>query len=122
MQPIALTINIVLKLFILILAAIAYQNALRQALVPLISDTTCREKTRYRSSMITDNMMCAGYLQGGVDTCQGDSGGPLVCPNGSLFKMIRLIMQNSLNNYEIYKIVCGVFDGFAVLHVFQVLF
>lgn len=85
MQPIALTINIVLKLFILILAAIAYQNALRQALVPLISDTTCREKTRYRSSMITDNMMCAGYLQGGVDTCQGDSGGPLVCPNGSLF-------------------------------------
>jgi len=69
-------------------SAIAYQNALRQALVPLISDSTCRTKTRYRSSMITDNMMCAGYLQGGVDTCQGDSGGPLVCPNRNVYTLV----------------------------------
>ena len=56
-----------------------YQNVLREAKLPLISDTRCRVSSGYGNTL-TANMFCAGYIRGGVDTCQGDSGGPLVCP------------------------------------------
>lgn len=52
-------------------------NVLQEAVVPLINNTQCqRWLPEYN---ITDQMVCAGYPEGGVDTCQGDSGGPLMC-------------------------------------------
>lgn len=52
---------------------------LQEVEVPVISNEVCSTETNYTSSMITDNMMCAGYLGvGNKDSCQGDSGGPMV--------------------------------------------
>jgi len=52
-------------------------NSLQKVDIPLVSQTTCNEKTAYNGD-IKDSMLCAGYKQGGKDSCQGDSGGPLV--------------------------------------------
>lgn len=44
-------------------------QGLQKAIVPIISNMQCR-KSSYRASRITDNMLCAGYTEGGRDACQ----------------------------------------------------
>lgn len=58
-----------------------FPDALRQVTVPVVSNQTCNAPQSYNGA-ITDNMLCAGFAEGGKDSCQGDSGGPLVVPNG----------------------------------------
>ncbi|CBY13815.1 unnamed protein product [Oikopleura dioica] len=50
---------------------------LQHAEIPIISNEECRRKKDY--SNISEDMICAGYKEGGVDACNGDSGGPLMC-------------------------------------------
>ncbi len=50
-------------------------HELMEAAIPVVDNDTCQ---RSYGGLITDNMLCAGYAEGGVDACQGDSGGPLV--------------------------------------------
>ncbi|KAK9505044.1 hypothetical protein O3M35_009194 [Rhynocoris fuscipes] len=59
-------------------------SELREAIVPVLSQNTCKSLSGYMR--ITDGMMCAAPLSGGVDSCQGDSGGPLLIktPDGRL--------------------------------------
>uniref|UniRef100_A0A8D0GXK5 Enteropeptidase n=1 Tax=Sphenodon punctatus TaxID=8508 RepID=A0A8D0GXK5_SPHPU len=52
-------------------------NILQEAEIPLITNKKCQQQMPEYN--ITENMMCAGYDEGGIDSCQGDSGGPLMC-------------------------------------------
>ncbi|KAG7280854.1 hypothetical protein CRUP_010836 [Coryphaenoides rupestris] len=47
---------------------------LQKAEVRLVNQSVCNTLLEGK---ITDSMLCAGVLKGGVDACQGDSGGPL---------------------------------------------
>lgn len=50
---------------------------LQQAKIPLATHESCVKHMPYKT--ITTKKLCAGDLDGKVDSCQGDSGGPLVC-------------------------------------------
>ena len=43
--------------------------------VPGISNEQCANLYRPYGDRITEDMMCAGHANGGIDSCQGDSGG-----------------------------------------------
>ncbi|XP_028360997.1 enteropeptidase [Phyllostomus discolor] len=52
-------------------------DILQDADVPLLSNEKCQQQMPEYN--ITENMVCAGYEKGGIDSCKGDSGGPLMC-------------------------------------------
>lgn len=46
--------------------------------MPILEPSLCKA-SHVHGDLISDGMICAGKLEGGVDSCKGDSGGPLVC-------------------------------------------
>nr|DBA28783.1 TPA: hypothetical protein GDO54_009082 [Pyxicephalus adspersus] len=50
---------------------------LQQAELRIISTSVCSNSQIY-AYLIKPSMICAGYVEGKIDSCQGDSGGPLV--------------------------------------------
>ena len=45
------------------------QGVLNQVTVPIVNQATCNSQEYYRG-IITGNMLCAGFKEGGRDTCQ----------------------------------------------------
>ncbi|XP_034936659.1 trypsin-1-like [Chelonus insularis] len=65
-------------------------NTLQEVVVPILSNAECRA-TKYPSKKITDNMICAGFIEGGKDSCQGDSGGPLHVLDNQIYKVVGIV-------------------------------
>ena len=65
-------------------------DRLQEIRLPVIPQSTCRLMSRHRKNAITDNMFCAGFMDGGGDACQGDSGGPFMV-NGEDNLMMTLV-------------------------------
>uniref|UniRef100_A0A4W3JRZ0 Peptidase S1 domain-containing protein n=1 Tax=Callorhinchus milii TaxID=7868 RepID=A0A4W3JRZ0_CALMI len=57
-----------------------FPTILQKADVNIVSNDAC---IRAYGNLISNKMLCAGILAGGIDACQGDSGGPLVCEESS---------------------------------------
>ncbi|BFG05555.1 trypsin alpha-3 [Drosophila madeirensis] len=50
---------------------------LRSVELEIVDRSACGDQYMTKDYTITDDMLCAGYLEGGKDSCNGDSGGPL---------------------------------------------
>lgn len=79
--------------------------------VPFVDQQTC--SLAYPDS-ITDNMLCAGFKDGGKDSCQGDSGGPLVMGSGSSRVLVGVVSWGEgcarPNKYGVYSKVKNAVD------------
>lgn len=64
------------------------QNTLQKATIPLVPNEECQRK--YRNYVITKQMICAGYKEGGTDACKGDSGGPMVCKHNGIWQLVGI--------------------------------
>ncbi|KAM6936349.1 trypsin-3-like [Lycodopsis pacificus] len=81
-----------------------YPHQLQCLDAPLLSDDTCFNSYPFQ---ITENMICAGYLEGGKDSCQGDSGGPMTC-DGELQGVVSWGHGCALRNKPgVYTKVCN---------------
>ena len=67
-------------------------DTLQESRVPILSQHTCRQSSDHLAEEITDNMVCAGYLDTpATDACQGDSGGPLILPSHSQKVLVGIV-------------------------------
>ncbi len=68
-------------------------DELMQVALPVVDNSECSraEAVNGYGNTITDNMVCAGAIEGFRDSCFGDSGGPLVIPNGTGWHQMGIV-------------------------------
>ena len=64
-------------------------DELREAELPIVSSDVC--SAVMGSGNISQNMICAGFRDGGVDSCLGDSGGPLLVEQDGEFRQVGIV-------------------------------
>ena len=64
-------------------------DQLHEADLPIVSYRVCKDAMG--AGNITQNMLCAGYKDGGVDSCVGDSGGPLLVQDNGRYKQVGIV-------------------------------
>ncbi|XP_073915085.1 brain-specific serine protease 4 isoform X1 [Castor canadensis] len=70
-----------------------HPQTLQKLKVPIIDSETCSHLywRAVGQQAITEDMLCAGYLEGERDACLGDSGGPLMCKVESSWVLAGII-------------------------------
>jgi secreted trypsin-like serine protease len=63
---------------------------LREVVLPVVSNEICNAPESY-DGLITKNMLCAGFDEGGADACAGDSGGPLMVFSDGFWKLTGVV-------------------------------
>jgi len=66
----------------------SFPDRLQEVLVPIVDWERCNEAFY---GELTDNMICAGYFEGGKDSCQGDSGGPLITYENGQSRLVGIV-------------------------------
>ena len=86
----------------------AKAKILQEASLPIIAKDECKRAMSIVSplSRYTDNMICAGYKEGGIDACQGDSGGPFSCARSGRYELNGIVSWGKgcakANSYGVY--------------------
>lgn len=83
----------------------------REVELPVVDNSTCQSSL---SSLLTTNMLCAGYHSRPYDTCLGDSGGPLMArnPQNSDWQQVGIVSWGltCATNYGVYTKIGNYLD------------
>lgn len=65
---------------------------LQELQIPIVDTFQCQKAFKqFKTAVIDERIICAGYARGGKDACQGDSGGPLMFPQSTTFYLIGIV-------------------------------